>query len=92
MQKLMYKGKMRDEATLRELDVKKNAKIMLIGSTVTDVLSVSAPDMKALKEEEKKEKASSKEPLSKQKVWSVPYLCNSINRSFCQLLWKGVYL
>ena len=57
-----------DEATLRELDVKKNSKIMLVGSTVTDVLSVSAPDMKTLKEDEKKEQASGKEPLSKQKV------------------------
>ena len=68
MQKVMFKGKMRDDATLREHDVKKNAKIMLVGSTVTDVMSISAPDMKALKEEQKKDEASSKEPLSTQKV------------------------
>ena len=41
---------------------------MLIGSTVTDVMAVAAPDMKALKEEMAKEEASGKEPLSKQKV------------------------
>ena len=61
---------MRDEATLREHKVANGSKIMLVGSTVSDVLSVSAPDPKALKAEMKAEEAATKEPLSKQKVTS----------------------
>lgn len=59
---------MKDEATLREQKVTSGSKIMLVGSTVSDVMSVTAPDPKVLKEEEKKEAAAAKEPLCKQKV------------------------
>ena len=47
-----------------------DSKIMLVGSTVTDVMSVTAPDPKVLKEEEKAAAAASgsKEPISRQKV------------------------
>ena len=86
MQKIMFKGKMRDDATLREHEVKKNAKIMLVGSTVNDVMSVSAPDMKALKEEEKKEKAASTEPLTKQKVNSIFHFFRSVSSSLILLI------
>ena len=65
---LYIAGKLNDTSTLRESKFTKGAKVMLIGSTVTDVMAVAAPDMKALKEEMAKEEASSKEPLSKQKV------------------------
>ena len=58
---------MKDEATLRDQKVTGGSKIMLIGSTVSDVMSVTAPDPKVLKEEEKKE-AAAKEALSTQKV------------------------
>ena len=86
MQKIMFKGKMRDDATLREHEVKKNAKIMLVGSTVNDVMSVSAPDMKALKEEEKKEKAAATEPLTKQKVNSIFHFFRSVRSSLILLI------
>ncbi len=60
---------MPDDATLREQKVTSDSKIMLVGSTVTDVMSVTAPDPKVLKEEEKAASASSsKEPICRQKV------------------------
>lgn len=64
MQKVVFKGRSKDEATLREFKVTKGSKIMVIGSTVNDVMSVSAPDPKVLKEEEKAAAAANKEPLS----------------------------
>ncbi|ELT92155.1 hypothetical protein CAPTEDRAFT_182879 [Capitella teleta] len=67
MQKVMYKGLMPDGKTLREKSVTAGCKMMVVGSTVSDVMSVSAPDPKQLKEEEKAAEAASKEPLSTQK-------------------------
>lgn len=68
MQKIMFKGRMPDDATLREQKVMSDSKIMLVGSTVTDVMSVTAPDPKVLKEEEKAATASgNKEPVSRLK-------------------------
>ena len=46
----------------------KGARIMLIGSTVNDVMSVSAPDPKILKQEEKEAAAAAKQSLCKLKV------------------------
>ena len=67
---LLPPGRMPDEATLRDQKVTQDSKIMLVGSTVTDVMSVTAPDPKVLKEEEKAATASSsKEPISGQKVF-----------------------
>ena len=62
-----FSGRMRDNETLRQHKVVKGSKIMLVGSTVNDVMSVTAPDPKVLKAEEK-EAAASKTNLSKQKV------------------------
>jgi len=59
---------MKDDATLREQKVVKGSKIMVIGSTVNDVMSVSAPDANTMKEIEKQNTAAAKEPLCKQKV------------------------
>ncbi|CAL1545853.1 unnamed protein product [Lymnaea stagnalis] len=67
LQKIMYKGLARDEMTLRELKVVKGAKLMVVGSTLTDVLSVSAPTPKDLQAEEKAAAKVAKEPLSEQK-------------------------
>ncbi len=52
MQKLMFKGMMKDDKTLRELKVANNAKLMLVGSTITDVLEVTKPVPKAQLEKE----------------------------------------
>ncbi|XP_072168131.1 ubiquitin domain-containing protein UBFD1-like [Diadema setosum] len=67
MQKLMFKGLMKDEKTLRELKVTNGAKLMLIGSTLNDVLEVTKPVV-AGASAEKEEKASTKEPLCQQKM------------------------
>lgn len=42
MQKLMYKGLLQDNQTLKNVGVTKGAKIMLVGSTLNDVLAVSS--------------------------------------------------
>ena len=51
---------------MRELKVTKGAKIMVVGSTLNDVLSVTAPTEQEMKEAAKT--TSTKEPLSQQKV------------------------
>ena len=43
MQKLMFKGLMKDEKTLKELNVTSGSKLMLIGSTPKAVLEVTKP-------------------------------------------------
>ena len=69
---------MKDDVTLREHGVIKGSKIMVIGSTVTDVMSVSAPDAKTMKEIEKQNASAGKDPICKQKVMSltrkIPYV------------------
>ena len=59
-------GLAKDHQTLRELKVTKGAKIMVVGSTLNDVLSVTAPTQQEMNETTKT--SSSKEPLSQQKV------------------------
>lgn len=59
---------MQDSKTLRESKVTPGCKVMVVGSTVSDIMSITAPDPKQLKEEEKAAEAASKEKLSAQKV------------------------
>jgi len=67
MQKVMIKGLAKDEMTLKKLGVSKGSKIMVVGSTLNDVLEVTKkPTTQQLKEEENKE--SQKESLCQQKV------------------------
>lgn len=42
MQKLMYKGLLQDGQTIQSSGITKGAKIMLVGSTLNDVLEVSS--------------------------------------------------
>lgn len=42
MQKLMYKGLLQDNQTLRKVGITKGGKIMLVGSTLNDVIAVSS--------------------------------------------------
>jgi len=66
MQKIMIKGLAKDEMTLKKLGVVKGSKVMVIGSTINDVLEVAKkPTPQQLKEEEQKE--AQKESLSQQK-------------------------
>eukprot|EP01012_Entosiphon_sulcatum_P024255 TRINITY_DN29428_c0_g1_i1.p1 TRINITY_DN29428_c0_g1~~TRINITY_DN29428_c0_g1_i1.p1 ORF type:complete len:4234 (+),score=586.19 TRINITY_DN29428_c0_g1_i1:35-12736(+) len=54
MQKLMFKGQLKeDEKTLADVGIKSNAKLMLIGSTVQQVIDAVAPAMKKQKQETK---------------------------------------
>ena len=52
MQKLMFKGLMKDDKTLRELKVANGAKLMLVGSTITAVMEVTKPVTKLTAEKE----------------------------------------
>ncbi|XP_021928505.1 ubiquitin domain-containing protein UBFD1-like isoform X2 [Zootermopsis nevadensis] len=65
MQKVMIKGLAKDERTLRELGVVKGAKVMVVGSTLDDVLAVSTPSKQDIQDE--KMATASKEPFCKQK-------------------------
>ena len=67
MQKIMIKGLAKDEMSLKKLGVVKGSKVMVVGSTLNDVLEVAKkPSVQQLKEEEKKE--AQKESWSQQKI------------------------
>ncbi|XP_028134916.1 ubiquitin domain-containing protein UBFD1 [Diabrotica virgifera virgifera] len=66
MQKLMYKGLLQDTQTISNSGITKGSKIMLVGSTLNDVLAVSSVTKQDVVELEKA--TTSKEPLSKQKI------------------------
>lgn len=68
MQKIMFKGRMTDEATLRDHKLVNGSKIMVVGSTVNDIMAVNEPAAKAKTESSKVEATASKDPLCKQKV------------------------
>lgn len=71
-------GLAKDESTLKDLKVTKGAKIMVVGSTLNDVLSVTKPSPQEL-QETAKATAAAKEPLSQQKV--CVYMCHSMSLS-----------
>lgn len=48
-------GLVKDDKTLRELNVMPGAKMMVVGSTLGDVITVQAPSPEELKEEPKAE-------------------------------------
>ena len=67
MQKVMIKGLAKDEMTLRQVGVVKGSKVMVVGSTITDILEVNKkPSAQQLKEEAQEEAA--KEAWSEQKL------------------------
>uniref|UniRef100_A0AAY4CRB8 Ubiquitin-like domain-containing protein n=2 Tax=Denticeps clupeoides TaxID=299321 RepID=A0AAY4CRB8_9TELE len=65
MQKVMYKGLLPEDKTLREIKVTNGAKIMVVGSTINDVLAVNTP--KEVIQQEVKAEENKKEPLCRQK-------------------------
>ena len=66
MQKILIKGLAKDEMSLRKLGVTRGAKVMVVGSTLSDVLEVAKkPTPQQLKEVEEKE--VKKESWSQQK-------------------------
>ena len=67
MQKVMIKGLAKDEMTLRQVGVTNGSKVMVVGSTITDILEVNKkPTVQQLKEEAQAEAA--KEAWSEQKL------------------------
>jgi len=69
MQKIMYKGLVKDdEATLQDVKINNNAKVMVVGSTPKDIETVKTPSAQELKQEQAAEAEAAKEPLCKQKV------------------------
>ncbi|KAF2985605.1 hypothetical protein EK904_005115 [Melospiza melodia maxima] len=65
MQKVMFKGLLPEEKTLREIKVTNGAKIMVVGSTINDVLAVNTP--KEAAQQDVKAEENKKEPLCRQK-------------------------
>ncbi|KAF0032895.1 hypothetical protein F2P81_015185 [Scophthalmus maximus] len=65
MQKVMYKGLLPEDKTLREIKITNGAKIMVVGSTINDVLAVNTP--KETIQQEVKAEEDKKEPLCRQK-------------------------
>ncbi|XP_035877277.1 ubiquitin domain-containing protein UBFD1 isoform X3 [Phyllostomus discolor] len=65
MQKVMYKGLVPEDKTLREIKVASGAKIMVVGSTINDVLAVNTPKDSA--QQDAKAEENKKEPLCRQK-------------------------
>uniref|UniRef100_A0A131YSV0 Ubiquitin specific protease n=1 Tax=Rhipicephalus appendiculatus TaxID=34631 RepID=A0A131YSV0_RHIAP len=67
MQKLIYKGapKPDDSKSLLELNLSANAKLMLVGSTLDDVLNLEVPTPEQLKDDTPQ---VTKEPICKQKL------------------------
>ncbi|XP_062508350.1 ubiquitin domain-containing protein UBFD1-like isoform X2 [Corticium candelabrum] len=67
MMKLMYKGAVKDDSkTLRDIRVMNGAKMMIVGSTVTDVMTLAAP-LPASDKQKEEESGPTKEPFSKQR-------------------------
>ncbi|CAL8273443.1 unnamed protein product [Lota lota] len=65
MQKVMYKGLLPEDKTLREIKITNGAKVMVVGSTMNDVLAVNTP--KEVIQQEVKAEENKKEPLCSQK-------------------------
>lgn len=82
MQKVMYKGLVPEDKTLREIKVTSGAKIMVVGSTINDVLAVNTP--KDAAQQDAKAEENKKEPLCRQKV-SPPGAIVLGNRRLCPL-------
>ncbi|XP_063961405.1 ubiquitin domain-containing protein UBFD1-like [Lytechinus pictus] len=68
MQKLMFKGLMKDEKTLKELKVTGGSKLMLIGSTPKAVMEVTKPVPSGGSADKDEKASAAKEPLCKQKM------------------------
>ncbi|XP_064406813.1 ubiquitin domain-containing protein UBFD1-like [Halichondria panicea] len=64
MMKLMYKGLVKDDKTLRELAVTANAKMMVVGSTMGDVMTVQPPSAAEIKKLQTEKPSDPKQSLS----------------------------
>lgn len=80
MQKVMYKGLLPEDKTLREIKITSGAKIMVVGSTINDVLAVNTP--KEVIQQEVKAEENKKEPLCRQKVRIISDISTSLTQCF----------
>jgi intein/homing endonuclease len=64
MMKLMYKGILKDEQTLNEAKITPGIKVMVVGSTVNDLIAVQPPEPSELRKIAKEETDTLREPLS----------------------------
>ena len=46
---ICWSGMLKDDSTLRDIKLTKGAKMMVIGSTIQDVLTVAPPDPESIK-------------------------------------------
>lgn len=68
LQKIMFKGLLKDDSkTMKEVGIVDGSKVMLIGSTIAEVMATNSTTVASQKIEEKNEQQSS-EPLSDQLV------------------------
>lgn len=81
----MYKGLLPEDKTLRDIKITNGAKIMVVGSTINDVLAVNTP--KEVIQQEVKAEENKKEPLCRQKVGLMPPLQT---RAFSLCLYQRV--
>jgi len=70
MQKLMFKGLLKDAQTLTEAKITSGTKVMLVGSKLTDVISANAKAESSSTATESESGSSKKDHLSKQKPHS----------------------
>lgn len=68
MMKVMIKGLAKDEMTLKRLGVTKGSKIMVVGSSLNDVLAVSKTPTEAEKKAASTSSSNKEDTLSKQKM------------------------
>ncbi|KAI4821999.1 hypothetical protein KUCAC02_007567 [Chaenocephalus aceratus] len=85
MQKVMYKGLLPEDKTLREIKVTNGAKIMVVGSTMNDVLAVNTPKeviQQEVKAEEERAfmQAKATQERTKERLPTVP-LAGMYNKS-----------
>lgn len=91
MQKVMYKGLLPEDKTLREIKITNGAKIMVVGSTINDVLAVNTPK-EAIQQEVKAEE-NKKEPLCRQKVRVITLLLSNVgNKTWSFVILKPALL
>lgn len=86
MQKVMYKGLLPEDKTLREIKITNGAKIMVVGSTINDVLAVNTP--KEVIQQEVKAEENKKEPLCRQKVRLTTFLQNRVKYEWSAVILK----
>jgi len=67
MQKLMFKGLLKDGQTLSEAKITTGTKVMLVGSKLTDVITANTKAESSSTSDADSGSSSKKEPLSKQK-------------------------